>query len=126
MIHITRKADVVTKNYKYYFQENIKQSLKTNEFIPLRFDMEGSMIDFWDGSQNTWIWDEEATSSFKNWFGQNLSSEQGLTKNEKEILLNILDSERIDSINGDNKLDQDELGLIMAKLGREDMKDIYL
>lgn len=49
-----------------------------------------------------------------------------LTDSEKEILLKLLDSERIDAIVGDSNFDQDDLGMIMAKFGREDMKEVYL
>ena len=49
-----------------------------------------------------------------------------LTFREINILLDILDSTRIDSILGDNHFCQDELGLIMAKLGRDDMKSVYI
>jgi hypothetical protein len=49
-----------------------------------------------------------------------------LTKKEIQTSLNILDSARIDAALGDNDMDQDELGTIMAKLGREDMAKIYL
>ena len=48
-----------------------------------------------------------------------------LNKKEIKLLLEILDSLRVDSIVGDNNLDQDELGSLMAKLGDESMKFIY-
>jgi hypothetical protein len=48
-----------------------------------------------------------------------------LSKREVDLLLDILDSMRIDAILEENDLCQDELGIIMAKLGREDMRCIY-
>lgn len=48
-----------------------------------------------------------------------------LEESEVNILLEILDSTRIDAILEEIDLCQDELGVIMAKLGREDMKGVY-
>lgn len=49
-----------------------------------------------------------------------------LTQTEKEILLDLLDSARIEALLEENKFDPDDLGLLMAKLGRKDMIDVYL
>jgi hypothetical protein len=48
-----------------------------------------------------------------------------LDKSEVDLLLRILDTSRVDSIVGDNNLDQDDIGRIMAKLGDESMKILY-
>lgn len=49
-----------------------------------------------------------------------------LTKIEVDILLDLLRVARVDAILEDNNYDQDELGLLMAKLGEPDMVDVYL
>lgn len=49
-----------------------------------------------------------------------------LTKKEKDLIVGILESLRIDSINEENNLCQDELGLILAKLGVKEYTKIYL
>lgn len=49
-----------------------------------------------------------------------------LTQQEADTLLDLLRAARVDSILDDNTYDQDELGLLMAKLGESDMIEIYL
>lgn len=49
-----------------------------------------------------------------------------LTKQEKRLLLDILDSIRIDAILEQNNMNHDEIGLIMAKLGDKMMKKLYI
>lgn len=49
-----------------------------------------------------------------------------LTQMEVDILLDLLRQARVDAILYENFYDQDDLGLIMAKLGEPDMIDIYL
>ena len=49
-----------------------------------------------------------------------------LTQQEADTLLDLLRIARVDSILDDNTYDQDELGLLMAKLGESDMIEIYL
>lgn len=43
-----------------------------------------------------------------------------------DIILGFLETTRLDSILGETKYDQDEIGLIMAKLGDKEMIDIHL
>lgn len=117
---------IETNNYIYDFNKMIKISKKTKIQSPLRIDNEGMMIDFWDSKQNEWIWDDEATIAFKNNFALNSSNQTNITDNEKKVLLDVLDTVRLDAILEENKFDQDEIGLIMAKLGDKEMESIHL
>lgn len=120
------KKTIETNNYIYNFVSMTRINKKTKEKSPMRMDLEGSMIDVWDNAKNEWIWNDDATLEFKKWFGQNVGSElDQLTREETKILLNILDTERLDAILGDSGYNQDEIGLIMAKLGDKEMKDIH-
>lgn len=80
MIKIEREPDIIYKGYKYFFKEQLKYSIVKELFIPIRFDIEGGMIDTWHNDQNSWIWDDEATIAFQRWFGKELTNVQQLQK----------------------------------------------
>lgn len=49
-----------------------------------------------------------------------------LNKQEIDLIMQILENCRVDAILEENELDVDELGIIMAKLGNENYKELYL
>lgn len=111
--------------FVYDFRELKRKCKKTGEYTVMRIDHEGMMIDVWDSKERDWVWNKRATHQFKKHFGYN--SELNFTQNEKKILLETLQSIKIDSVHGDNKYDQDEIGLIMAKLSLgEELEETYL
>lgn len=69
------KNVILSGQYSYNFL-NIsnfnKKNIMTGKETPLKFDLEGAMIEQWDEKQNTWVWDDEATLAFKKWFGHNI------------------------------------------------------
>jgi hypothetical protein len=48
------------------------------------------------------------------------------TEREKDLMIGILESLRIDSILNENDLCQDELGMILSKLGSKEYTEVYL